>query len=197
VNAILATFDVVILVLQRVFLGAAIVAGAACAVEWGVRTRRLTPFSRLARTSRRLMAPVIKPVEAQVVRAGGVPSSAPWWALAAIVVTGIVALSLLDFVREQIGSVYVAVNAGPRGIIRLFVRWTFALLYIGIFVRVIASWIRVSPYRWYVRWAFVITEPILAPLRRILPPMGMLDLSPLVAYLALSWILQPLIMRLI
>jgi len=32
------------------------------------------------------------------------------------------------------------------------------------------------------RWAFVITDPVLVPLRRVLPTFGPIDLSPLVAY---------------
>jgi YggT family protein len=39
-----------------------------------------------------------------------------------------------------------------------------------------------------------ITEPILGPIRRVLPTFGMIDLSPLVAMLLLN-LLQGLIMR--
>ncbi len=39
-----------------------------------------------------------------------------------------------------------------------------------------------------------LTEPVLAPIRRIVPNMGGLDLSPLILFLAL-WFLQTLIVR--
>ena len=38
--------------------------------------------------------------------------------------------------------------------------------------------------RW-VRWSFVLTEPILRPLRKIIPPLGMIDITPIVAYFLL------------
>jgi YggT family protein len=56
------------------------------------------------------------------------------------------------------------------------------LLQIALLVRVLSSWVRVSPYSRWVRWAFVLTEPILRPLRRIIPPFGMMDVTPIAAY---------------
>jgi len=47
--------------------------------------------------------------------------------------------------------------------------------------RVISSWIDVDPNHPVVRFLREWTEPILAPIRRVVPPLGMLDLSPLVA----------------
>lgn len=168
-----------------------------CGIDWAARTRRLSPFSPAARTARSIMSPFIKRVERSVVRAGGNPVSAPWWALAAIIVIGIVVLQLLEFLRDEIATVYVAVNHGPRGIIRLIVQWAFTFLYIALFVRVISSWLAANPFGKAVRWSYVVTEPILAPIRRLLPNFAMLDLSPLVAYLLLSWIVHPLLMKLL
>ncbi len=57
-------------------------------------------------------------------------------------------------------------------------------LYIFIFARVILSWIRIGPDSSFVSIARVIyqvTEPILAPIRRLLPNTGGLDLSPMIA----------------
>jgi YggT family protein len=36
-----------------------------------------------------------------------------------------------------------------------------------------------------VRWAFALTEPILRPLRQIVPTLGMIDITPIVAYFVL------------
>jgi YggT family protein len=33
-----------------------------------------------------------------------------------------------------------------------------------------------------VRWAFTLSEPILQPLRRIIPPFGAIDITPIVAF---------------
>jgi YggT family protein len=197
VDPTLNAIDVTLGLLRIVFLWGAVAMAVLCAVDWAARTRRISPFSWAARTTRGIMSPFIKRVERSVVRAGGNPVSAPWWTLAAIVVIGIVLLQLLEFLRGEIASVYLAVNHGPRGIIRLVVQWLFAFLYIAIFVRVISSWLAVNPFGKAVRWSYVVTEPILAPIRRLMPNLGMLDLSPLVAYLLLSWVIHPLVMKLL
>jgi YggT family protein len=52
----------------------------------------------------------------------------------------------------------------------------------------VSSWFGISPYAGWVRWAFTVTEPILRPLRRIIPNLGMLDVTPIVAYFLLGLI---------
>ena len=51
---------------------------------------------------------------------------------------------------------------------------------------VILSWIQLSPYNPVSRLIHTLTEPVLAPARRILPPMGGLDLSPMLVLIALQ-----------
>jgi YggT family protein len=60
------------------------------------------------------------------------------------------------------------------------------LLYVFIIVmliRVIFSWISPYPTNAVTRFAYRVTEPILAPVRRWLPPMSGIDLSPMVVML--------------
>lgn len=62
--------------------------------------------------------------------------------------------------------------------------WAFWIL---ILARVIISFMRVSPYQnELVRLVYTVTEPVLEPIRRILPPMSGLDFSPLIALLLLD-----------
>lgn len=178
----LATFYVA---LRLVVLAAGVLAAAACLLAWLVRTRRISPFSPLARLSRRVLDPILAPIEHRVVRRGGLPSSAPWWLLAAVVVGGIVLLSLVQFVVGQIVFATAAATRGPAGIVALLVRWTFAVLQIALIARVLSSWVGGSPYSKWFRWAFVLTEPILRPLRRVIPNLGMIDITPIVAYFGL------------
>jgi len=57
-------------------------------------------------------------------------------------------------------------------------------------IRVVFSWVSPYPTNPVTRLAFRITEPVLAPIRRLLPPMSGIDLSPIVvmlgAYLLIS-----------
>ena len=62
------------------------------------------------------------------------------------------------------------------------------LLYWLIFARIIISWFPVDPYHSIVQFLFQVTEPILAPFRRLPLRVGMLDLTPLVAFVALSFL---------
>jgi YggT family protein len=71
-----------------------------------------------------------------------------------------------------------------------FVDLLFTLLTLAIVARVLLSWFRVNPYHPAIQLLYQVTEPILAPLRRVIPPLGMLDISPLVAILFLQFIQQ-------
>jgi len=60
---------------------------------------------------------------------------------------------------------------------------------------VISSWLPVSPYSGWVRWSYALSEPILAPLRRIVPNLGGLDITPILAYFLLN-IIESVLFRL-
>lgn len=57
-----------------------------------------------------------------------------------------------------------------------------------VLVAVIASWVRLPPSNPIGRIVYGLTEPLLRPIRRVLPPMGGLDFSPLVLLLALQFL---------
>jgi YggT family protein len=71
-----------------------------------------------------------------------------------------------------------------------FVDLLFTALTLAIVARAVISWFRVSPYHPVVQFLDQLTEPILAPLRRVIPPIGMVDISPLVAILLLQVVQQ-------
>jgi YggT family protein len=74
-----------------------------------------------------------------------------------------------------------------------FIDLVFTLLSLAILARVLLSWVRVSPYHPAVDFLYRITEPILAPLRRAIPPVGMVDISPVIAIILLQIIQQILV----
>ena len=167
------------------FLTALIVAILAL-LSWATRTRKISPFSPIARFSRERIDPwLFGPMERRVVRAGGMPYSAPWWTLAAVVVGGLIFIWLLQGIIGQMVRFDYAASSGPRGIVRLVVTWAFAFLRIAIIARVISSWVGGSPYSKWWRWSYVSTEWLIAPLRRVIPTLGPIDISPLAAYFLL------------
>ncbi len=56
----------------------------------------------------------------------------------------------------------------------------------AVLIRVILSWVAPDPYNPMVRIIVQITEPIMAPVRKLLPPMGGFDLSPLFVLLGIQ-----------
>lgn len=55
-----------------------------------------------------------------------------------------------------------------------------------VFIRVILSWVAPGLYNPIVSIIYSVTEPVMAPFRRLLPPLGGLDLSPLFLLLSIS-----------
>lgn len=182
----LSAIDALLGVLRVVIFVIAAVALVVFTVDWLVRTRRVSPFGAVARFFRRVIDPLIVPVERRVVRAGGLPASAPWWALVVIVLGGLVLLALLEFIRGQLAFAAAAGGVGARGVIAVIITWTFGILQLALVVRVISSWVRISEYSRWIRWTIPLTEWLLRPLRRLIPPIGgMIDLSPLIAFFVL------------
>ena len=63
------------------------------------------------------------------------------------------------------------------------------ILYFAILARVLMSWIKVGPSNPLVpllKFIFAVTEPVLGPIRRLLPKTGMFDFSSIVALLLLD-----------
>jgi YggT family protein len=191
----LAGADAVTQILRTALLSIAVVFGAICVLDWAVRTRKISPFNAVARFCRSSVDPFISPIERKVVRAGGAPASAPLWALAAVVIGGILLLTLLDLVKLEVIRSIIASQEGAAGIFHLLVSWTFTILKLALIVRVVSSWLPISPYSGWIRWSYALSEPILAPMRRIVPAMGGIDFTPIIAYFVLN-IVESILFRL-
>jgi YggT family protein len=186
--AFVELFDQLLRAVRFVLVISAGVFAVFCILDWLVRTRKVNLFGSIARFSRSRIDPILEPVERRILRAGGDPASAPLWALAAVVVGGILLLSVLDFLRTEILGLTLAVQTGPAGLVRLIVAWTFDFLRIAILVRVVSSWLPVSPYSPWIRWSYTVSEPLLKPLRQIIPSMGPIDITPIIAYFLIVFI---------
>lgn len=180
---IFATLD---LVARVVVVAALIYASAIALTHWAVRSRRITPFGAWPRFVRRASDPVLLPIERRIVRAGGSPQDAPLWLVGIVVAGGLLLLTLVHWLAGFTATLGAMAGAGSRAWIRFAVSGLFSLLMIALLVRVISSWFGVSPFRPWMRPVTLLTDWIIDPIRRILPPFGMIDFSPLVAWLILS-----------
>ena len=173
-------------VLRSAFLALGVGFAVLAAVDWSARTRRLNPFGGIARFLRGSVDPRLSGIERQVVRAGGQPSTTPWWALIAFIVLALLFLAALDMLAGIVREIAYATNSGGTGYLYLMIRWAFAILRLALLVRVLSSWFpRAANSRW-LRWSFGATEWMLRPLRRVIPSFGMVDITPIVAYFLLQ-----------
>jgi YggT family protein len=181
----------------RVIVVAALVYASLVALtHWAVRQRKIGPFGVWPRLVRRASDPVLLPLERRVMRAGGSPQDAPLWLLGIVIAGGLLLLSLTGWLIGMSATLTALAYAGPRGWLRLLVGAAFNLVMVAIFIRVIASWFGVGPYRPWMRPLVFLTDWIIQPVRRILPPMGMIDFSPMVAWLIL-WVLRGFVVNLL
>lgn len=75
------------------------------------------------------------------------------------------------------------------GVVRLVV----VVVWLLVLGRVLLSWVDPTGRTQLGRMLFQLTEPILAPIRSVLPRTGMLDLSPLVLFLVLGVLIRVLL----
>ncbi len=175
---------------------ALVYAAVVATTHWAVRRRKIGPFGAWPRLVRRASDPVVLPLERRVVRFGGNPQDAPLWLLGIVIVGGLLLLSLTGWLLSIIGSFGLLTQAGPRGWIRLAVSGAFTLVMTSIFIRVIASWFGIGPYRPWMRPFVLLTDWIIEPIRRLMPATGMIDFSPMVAWLVL-WVARGLVLGMV
>jgi YggT family protein len=73
-----------------------------------------------------------------------------------------------------------------REFVLFFVNILFFILQFAIIIRALMSWFNPSPENPIARIVYEITEPVLGPLRRIIPRIGMIDITPIVAILLMQ-----------
>lgn len=66
------------------------------------------------------------------------------------------------------------------------VNTAFTVLAWLIIARCILSFVRHNPYQPVIKFIYDVTEPVMAPFRKLLPPAGGIDFSPILAILAVS-----------
>jgi YggT family protein len=71
-----------------------------------------------------------------------------------------------------------------------FVRLFATLLWLLLIARVVLSWTNPTGGGGLVAFIYQVTEPILAPIRRVLPPTGGIDWSPLIAMLVIGAVVR-------
>ena len=183
----------VLTVARYAVFGIFALAGLAALGSWLVRTRRVSPFGRFGRGVRSATDPIVGPVETRLVRMGGNPVHAGWWLVVLVAVGGVVFLSLLGWFLNTFHTVRWAAERGPRTMLALLITLAYNVLVFALIARVIASWFGAFRYSRWMRPAYLLTDWVVEPIRRFVPPLGPFDVSPLLAWLVL-WALKTVLL---
>lgn len=97
-------------------------------------------------------------------------------AVSIVVILQIAGIGMPPIIHVVIGAVAAIANA----ILKIYF---FALI-----VMIILSWVAPNASHPGALLVMQLVEPIMAPVRRVIPPLGMIDLSPIVVFIAISLI---------
>ena len=150
----------------------------------------LNPFAWTSRTVRRLSDGFVVPVRGGLRGFGVDPKFAPLVVILLVILLGFFILQLLGTIATTIAGILTSLQSGAPVAVLGFILYGLLSLYILlIMIRIIFSWGMVSYTNRIMRFLVDATEPLLAPLRRVIPPLGWIDISPIVAFLIL-WLFQ-------
>jgi YggT family protein len=157
----------------------------------------LNPFGWPARTIRSVTDPLVNPVRRGLLRSGLDPKIAPLLTILIGVLLGYFAVQLVWAVLFTANGIVVSLQGGA--IISLVGYTLYGLLAVFsllIFMRIVFSW-GVSSVNRVLRFLIGVTEPVLGPFRRLIPPLGMFDISPIVVLLLIQLFQQAILGTLI
>lgn len=153
----------------------------------------MNPFSWSAVTVRRLTDPIMAPMRRRLIALRIDPTFAPFVAILLIIVSGYLLIQVGEGILNTVGGIIYAVSSGKAGapvaIIGYLLYGLLGLYTLAIFIYIILSWTAISYRNPLMRFLFRITEPLLAPLRRVIPPVATFDISPMIALL-IVWLCQ-------
>jgi YggT family protein len=151
------------------------------------------PFTWHYRYVRRTTEPILLPARAILRGFRLDPRVAPLIVVIMLIALWLVLAQTASNVLNTIAGVLYAISSHKQntatGIIGYLLFGLLGLYTVAILVRILFSWVGASHANRFFRLMVRITEPLMAPVRRLVPTVGMFDVSPLIAY-AIVWICQ-------
>lgn len=150
----------------------------------------LNPFSWVSRTVRRLSDPFIMPVRRGLMGVGVDPKFAALVVILISILLGWFFLQLSEGVGATVAGLIISIKrANAIAALGHIISGALSIYTLLIFMRIVFSWGMVSYSNRLMRFLVNTTEPLLGPLRRTIPPLGMIDISPIFAFIIL-WLLK-------
>lgn len=149
----------------------------------------LNPFAWTSRTIRRLTDGFVMPVRGGLRQVGVEPKFAPLVVILLVIILGYFVAQLAGTIGDKVLGVLESVRRGAMISAVGFVIYGLLSIYlILIIARVVFSWGQITYRNRVMRFLINVTEPLLGPLRRMLPPLGWIDISPIVAGLIIYFL---------
>lgn len=150
----------------------------------------LNPFTWLSSTIRRLSDPFIMPMRRGLMGFGIDPKYSPVVVILITILMGFFVLQFTGTLAYTAGGILRSIqNRSMISVLGFIIYGAVSIYMLMIFVRIVFSWGMVSYTNRLMKFLVDTTEPLLGPLRRIIPPLGMMDISPIFAFLIL-WLMQ-------
>jgi YggT family protein len=144
------------------------------------------PFSRPVIFIRRWTDPLVNPVRRPLVQVGFSPNVAPLVVVLVAILLGYFASQFIGTVLFTVkGLILSATHGAPISFVGFLIFGILALYSLLIFARIVISW-GASPHNRLLHFLIRVTEPVLGPFRRVIPPLGMMDISPIVVLFLLD-----------
>lgn len=146
----------------------------------------MNPFSRIALTIRQFSDPLVNPVRRILMSYGLDQKIAPFVTILIAILIGWLLLELAGSLHFTLGGVINSLQRGAlvplMGYLLFGVLAVYSLMIVS---RIILGW-GMSYGNRLMRFLVRLTEPVLGPFRRIIPPLGMFDISPIIVLLILQ-----------
>ena len=150
----------------------------------------LNPFAWTSRTIHRLTDVFVLPMRRSLLRLGFDPKYAPLGVILVTIILGLFSLQLASLLAVTVHGVVVGVIEGRPFFIVGNVLYGAVVLYILLItIRIVFSWGQVSYSNRIMRFVVNATEPLLGPMRNIIPPFGPFDISAMIAIFILLFLL--------
>ncbi|MBF8754192.1 MAG: YggT family protein [Pseudomonas putida] len=135
-------------------------------------------YNPLSQFAVRATQPLLKPLRRIIPSIGGLDTSS---LLLSVAIQALLMAFVMMFVPENYSPLQVVIWA-IIGVTSLFLK----IFWVAMIVMVIVSWVAPNSHNPAAELAYQISEPVLAPFRKLIPNLGGLDISPIFAFLAIQ-----------
>lgn len=172
-NALVQIVSLVVDTLGGLFLYAVI-------LRFLLQLARADFYNPISQALVRITNPAVKPLRRLIPGMFGID-------IASLILAVLVKLAMIVIIYVvQSGNLYF--NIGMVILVSLLsvLVTMFNIYFLAMIATIILSWVAPGSYHPAVVLIHQIAEPVMAPFRRLLPPMGGIDFSPIIAFLALN-----------